>query len=59
MARENKEKLGKTIRFSVRLPYYQHIWLKSRSRSTKGTNNFESMNEIISKAVDYYMGLVE
>ena len=59
MARENKEKLGKTIRFSVRLPYYQHKWLKSRSESTKGTSNFESMNEIISQALEYYIGLAE
>ncbi len=59
MARENKEKLGKTIRFSVRLPYYQHQWLKARSESTRGTNNFESMNEIISKAVKEYMGLAD
>lgn len=59
MARENKEKLGKTVRFSVRLPYYQHMWLKSRSNSTKGTNDFESMNEIISKAIKEYMGLAD
>lgn len=57
MARENKEKLGKTIRFSVRLPRYQHRWLKARSESTKGTENFESMNEIISKALEEYIGL--
>lgn len=55
----NKEKVGKTIRFSVRLPDYQHRWLKARSESTKGTNNFESMNEIISEAVKYYIGLAE
>lgn len=57
--RENKEKTGKTIRFSVRLPYYQHKWLKSRSNSTKGTENFESMNEIISKALEQYIGLAK
>lgn len=54
---ENKEKLGKTIRFSIRLPKYQHKWLKSRSESTKGTENFESMNSIISDAIKEYMGL--
>lgn len=59
MARVNKEKTGQTIKFTVRLPYYQHLWLKSRSTSTKGTNNFESMNEIISKAIEEYMGLAE
>jgi len=55
----NKEKLGKTVRFSVRLPYYQHTWLKSRSENTKGTKYYESMNEIISKAVKEYMGLTD
>lgn len=55
----NKEKSGKTIRFSVRLPYYQHRWLKARSESTKGTDDYESMNEIISQAIKYYMGLAE
>ena len=55
--RENKEKTGKTIRFSIRLPKYQHIWIKNRSYGTKGTNDFESMNRIISEAIDYYMGI--
>lgn len=59
MARENKEKIGKTVRFSIRLPYYQHKWIKSRSESTKGTNNFESMNKIISEAIKEYMGLAD
>lgn len=54
---ENKEKLGKTVRFSIRLPKYQHKWLKNRSESTKGTENFESMNSIISNAIEEYMGL--
>lgn len=54
---ENKEKLGKTIRFSIRLPKYQHQWVKNRSESTKGTENFESMNSIISDAIQEYMGL--
>lgn len=47
----------KTIRFSVRLPEYQHKWLKNRSNSTKDTEEFESMNKIISEAIDYYMEL--
>lgn len=59
MARINKEKTGETIRFSIRLPYYQHMWLKSRSESTKGTDEFESMNKIISEAIKEYMGLVD
>ena len=54
---ENKEKLGKTIRFSIRLPKYQHQWVKNRSESTRGTENFESMNSIISDAIEEYMGL--
>lgn len=54
---ENKEKLGKTIRFSIRLPKYQHQWVKNRSESTRGTDNFESMNSIISDAIQEYMGL--
>lgn len=54
---ENKEKLGKTIRFSIRLPKYQHQWVKNRSESTRGTENFESMNSIISDAIQEYMGL--
>ena len=49
--RENKENLGKTIRFSIRLPKYQHIWIKNRSLSTKGTDEFISMNKIISEAI--------
>lgn len=55
--RENKEKLGKTIRFSIRLPKYQHIWLKNRSENTKGSTEYESMNTIISEAIDNYMEL--
>lgn len=55
--RTNKEKERITVRFSIRLPKYQHIWLKNRSNSTKGTNNYESMNNIISKALREYMGL--
>ena len=53
--RENKENLGKTIRFSIRLPKYQHMWIKNRSLSTKGTDEFISMNKIISEAIEEYM----
>lgn len=56
MARENKEKLGKVKRFSVRLPLYQHEWLKARSNSTKGTDNFISINKTIEEAIDEYIG---
>lgn len=57
MARENKEKMGKVQRFSVRLPIYQHKWLKARSNSTKGTDNFISINKIIEEAIEEYIGL--
>lgn len=57
MARENKEKTGKVKRFSIRLPIYQHQWLKSRSISTKGTDNFISINKIIEEAIEEYIGL--
>lgn len=56
MARENKEKVGKVKRFSVRLPVYQHEWLKARSISTKGTDNFISINKIIEEAIEEYIG---
>lgn len=49
-----KKKRKKTIRFSVRLPEEQHRWLKELSNSTKGTNDFTSMNEYISLAIDTY-----
>lgn len=53
----NKSKKNlKKIRFSIRLPEYQHTWLKKKSEVTKGTNNFESMNDIISTILDIYMG---
>ena len=56
MARENKEKTGKVKRFSIRLPVYQHKWLKARSISTKGTDNFISINKIIGEAIEEYIG---
>lgn len=49
--RINKEKEGLTVRFSVRLPKEQHRWLKEKSIKTKG-NNFRSMNEYISEAIE-------
>lgn len=50
--RINKEKLKLTTRFSVRLPKEQHKWLKDLSNSTRDTDNFISMNEYISIALD-------
>ncbi|MBQ9298768.1 MAG: hypothetical protein IJ223_07110 [Clostridia bacterium] len=48
----NKEKEGLTVRFSVRLPKEQHKWLKQISNRTRGTDNFISMNDYISEALD-------
>lgn len=50
----NKEKCGITVRFSVRLPKEQHMWLKKISNKTKNTGNFISMNDYISKALEHY-----
>lgn len=55
---QNKEKIGETIRFSIRLPKRQHMWLKEQSIKTKNSYYFESMNSIIEKAIDYYMELI-
>lgn len=57
--RINKEKAGLTKRFSIRLPIYQYNWVSLRMKSTKGTDNFESMNTIIKQAIDYFMGIEE
>lgn len=48
----NKEKEGVTIRFSVRLPKEQHKWLKGISEETRIRNNYMSMNDFISLALD-------
>ena len=56
--RTNKEKTGEAIRFSIRIPAYQHIWLKNRSTKSKVEDEFESMNSIIVEAIDHYMGLI-
>lgn len=50
--RINKEKIKITTRFSVRLPKEQHKWLKDLSNNTRDTDNFISMNEYISIALD-------
>lgn len=56
MAEENRKKETNIVCFSVRIPEYQHRWLKARSKSTKGIE-FESMNKIIREAIDEYMGI--
>lgn len=48
---EEKEK----IRFTARIPKYQHEWLKNMSNITKGTEEFISMNEHISRALKNYI----
>lgn len=55
MARENKEKTGKVKKVTIRIPSYQYQWLKARSNNTRGTNDFESMNYIITEAINTYM----
>lgn len=46
--RENKEKEGKTIRFSIRLPKEVHKWLKRKSISSREiVGEYKSMNEYI------------
>lgn len=54
--RINKEKLGITMRFSIRLPKEQHKRLKDVSNATRGIEGvqFKSMNDIISEAIDFY-----
>ena len=50
--RENKEKEGKTIRFSIRLPKEEHKWLKEKSEgSRKRVGEYKSMNEYITEIV--------
>ena len=46
--RENKEKEGKTIRFSIRLPREVHKWLKWKSENSRDIlGEYRSMNEYI------------
>lgn len=52
MARINKEKMGLTKRFSIRLPIELHQWIKARSKSSV---KYLSMNEIIIEAIKEYI----
>lgn len=46
--RENKERLGKTVRFSIRLPKEVHRWLKEKSENSRDIlGEYRSMNEYI------------
>ena len=51
----NKEKEGKTIRFSVRLPKSQHEWLKEQSGYRGETNRYVSMNRLIAAIIQQYI----
>jgi hypothetical protein len=51
----NKEKEGLTIKFTARLPQYQHEWLKVQSEYQSEKNKYTSMNTIISEAIEQYM----
>lgn len=51
----NKEKLGLTVRFSVRLPREQHKWIKDFcEKTTKNSGKYVSMNDYISEALEYF-----
>jgi len=56
--RENKEKAGKTVRFSIRIPREQHEWLKKRSEASRG-KNFESINRHIIRIIEKERGRYE
>lgn len=45
------------VRLSIRIPKYQHTWIKKRSESTKVCGQYESMNDIIQEAIDDFMGV--
>lgn len=47
-----------TIKFCLRLPKKQHEWLKKLSNETKNTDNFISMNDYISIAIDMLREIV-
>lgn len=49
--RENKERAGKTVRFSIRIPKEIHKALKEKSELSRGTK-FESINRYIVKAIE-------
>lgn len=46
--RENKERVGKTVRFSIRIPKEVHRWLKGKSEESREIiGEYRSMNEYI------------
>lgn len=51
--RENKERLGKTIRFSIRLPRELHRALKEESAYSKTMlGEYKSMNMLITEIIE-------
>lgn len=51
----NKEREGKTVRFSVRLPKEQHEWLKKKSGHIGEEKRYVSMNKLISAIIQNYI----
>lgn len=51
----NKEREGKTIRFSIRLPKEQHEWLKEQSGYRGEKAKYISMNRLISAIIQNYI----
>lgn len=53
--RENKEREGKTVRFSIRLPKEEHEWLKARMEESRKGIEYRSINRDIAEMVRYFM----
>lgn len=49
--RTNKEREGKTVRFSIRLPKEVHRWLKERTERSKKEGRYRSINRDIEEIV--------
>ena len=59
-AEEIIEKIGEKekARLCIRIPNYQHEWIKARSNRVKEANGKnKSMNQIITEAIEEYIGL--
>lgn len=52
--RENKEREGKTVRFSIRLPREIHRWLKERMEISRENGEYKSINRDIEEMVRYF-----
>lgn len=51
----NKDKEGKTVRFSIRLPKEQHEWLKEQSGYIGENARYISMNRLIAAIIQNYI----